>query len=199
MVDRCRADDATGAHLSSNVANTTTAHAPSAREEREMSKLTKEQNIAAVNEWARWCATKPLGEIMELIAPHMQYATTEPGAPLSDKECNELNVSIYGGVSAEAQNAKWEKAIIAEYDNDEQYLDPFLSRIRARIEAKAKTPEERVRVAPHKCKFPINQSDDTAFLVYVDNIPRGPFFSKQEDAETYRLGLIAQLKQEASK
>jgi hypothetical protein len=41
-------------------------------------------------------------EIITTIAPHVQYAPTEPGAPLSDKECNELNVSIYGGVSAGA-------------------------------------------------------------------------------------------------
>jgi hypothetical protein len=43
----------------------------------------------------------PLNHIEEL-ARALQYASTEPRAPLSDKECNELNVSIYGGVSAEA-------------------------------------------------------------------------------------------------
>jgi len=41
-------------------------------------------------------------EIITTIAPHVQYSPTEPGAPLSDKECNELNVSIYGGVLGEA-------------------------------------------------------------------------------------------------
>jgi hypothetical protein len=41
-------------------------------------------------------------EIITTIAPHVQYAPTEPGAPLSDRECNKLNTSLYGGISAEA-------------------------------------------------------------------------------------------------
>ncbi len=65
--------------------------------------LTKQQIKSAGSIfYANSAGCNPSINAIEALAESLQYAPTEPGAPLSDKECNELNVSIYGGVSAEA-------------------------------------------------------------------------------------------------
>jgi hypothetical protein len=40
-------------------------------------------------------------EVTEILSI-LGMPPTEPGAPLSDRECNKLNTSLYGGISAEA-------------------------------------------------------------------------------------------------
>jgi hypothetical protein len=57
-----------------------------------------------------------------------------------------------------------------------------------------KTPEERVTVEEVHTTS-LNYSADCAFTVMVDGKPTGPLYSKREYTETYRLGLIQQLKE----
>lgn len=135
--------------------------------------LTKQQIKSAGSIfYASSAGCNPSIKVIEALAESLQYAPTEPGTPLSDKECNELNVSIYGGVSAEA---------IA-------VINRILANRRKLLEAKPQTTEERIIVK--------RLGASEAVFVYADGNIIGPQFETEKDAERYRLGLIAELAKE---
>ena len=239
-----------------------------------MEKLTKEQienasqisyDLGALSSEVKWDeASDFIKNIWRLrmvaAAPFLQCAPTEPGAPLTDEEWEEICQTLglasslwkkdkakvdrvlarrtvrkeepakldedaieracaayeyakdqdYSGTPGEKsdcmtaaarvivqdRDAKWEKAIRADYNEGSiASADREVAKLRARIEAKPKTPEERVTVEEVHTT-PVNYSVNCAFTAMKDGKSAGPLHSKREYAETYRLGLIAQLEQE---
>jgi hypothetical protein len=118
------------------------------------------------NEWREWASVAVRAAVEDML---VEPTLEEVGSTSSDHEKGYLN-SFH-------------------FDRIKQL---FVSR-RLRF-TKIKSLEERVTVEEVHTTS-LNYSADCAFTVMTDGKPTGPLYSTREYAETYRLGIIQQLKE----
>ncbi len=111
----------------------------------------------------------------------LNVAIEEFFKPISDKECNDYGEIADPTVAGSPFifNACDFDGLLAERCS--RYLKP-------------KSAEERVTVEEVHTT-PLNYSPDCAFTVMADGKPAGPLHSTRAYAETFRLGVIQQLKE----
>ena len=195
-----------------------------------MTELTKEQ-IETASVVMRKAATCPdesnesiRVKIIKAIAPHVQYAPTEAGVPLSEDEkaalAQPLNDYRYGKRPELAEKLLYDaidsllarrivrkeepakldvvlgivRAKLVQQNNwNPTYAKIFCEEVRFRVEAKSKPLEGRVTVEEGGTSaipiWTVKRDGETVLHMSKD-------LYTYEDAKIYRLGLIAQLKQE---
>ena len=204
-----------------------------------MSELTKEQRISAGRLIADAVGENKFinyANLVSRLAEVLQYATTDPGAPLSGEGIASLDGDLIEKALvpylAEARKIGWDPipegdevshtncrkmleaaarviadALLSALTADEKQrfgsnyvrnyitygdVDALLKARRSLIEAKPKTPEERVRIVPNGSGWAVTLDGD-----HVYGFGNGT--DRKGDAEIYRLGLIEQIKQKEAK